>query len=139
MDKQRTKQVVVVSLLVVLVAAGCSAPPDIDVSIEDVSETSTDGSTTFRGTLTALDQYEGKFVIRDVRVEFEDENGNLIQSVSIGDVTETSFSHNISVELEQPPERIMIRTGEIETKATVDIHHLKRNESGGYEYFRTEE
>lgn len=123
-------------VLFLVITAGCSAPKDVDVGIENISETSTNGEILFSGTLNAADQYEGQFVIENIHIVFLDRSGKQIHNETVGTITGTDFSYNVSVRIQQRLERIRIQTGDIKTEARVDIHNLRRNESGGWEYYR---
>lgn len=131
----------VVGLIVVI--AGCSIGPterrpDIDVGIVNVTEETQNGSTNFHGEVAILDSYEGTFRIEDLRVEFRDDSNELMKSVAVGTVRNTSYRQTVSVILATPPEQVLLRASSVETDAEIDAHGLKRNESGVLTDFRQE-
>ena len=124
---------VFVCLLVVL--AGCSGPPSVDVAIEDISERDENGRVVFTGELAVLDDYGGDFLIEDVRVIFESETGDELKLIDIGTIRDTSFRQNVSVTLDEKPSRVVIEAENVNSGADIVFHGLRRNESGGYESF----
>lgn len=125
-------------VLVLVIIAGCSAPQPIDVTIVDISEEQQDGVTTFEGTFTPVDGYQARFIIEDVRILFEADNGRVLHTESVGQVNGTDFSYDLSVRLEEPPQTIRILTGTTKTKANVDVQNLRRNDTGGWEWYYPE-
>lgn len=133
------KREVIIGCCLLTLFSGCigamETSPGIDVGISDVSEQQQNGEVRFNGTLEVLDHYGGEFLINDVRVEFVEESGAVMRTVHVGPIHNTSFQRNISIDLAEPPERVLIQTGKIETRATVGIYGMRRNETGGFEYY----
>lgn len=123
-----------------ILLSGCvlpteTSPPTVDIGITDVSEHRQNNEITFNGTLEILDYYGGDFVIEDVRIEFLGETGEVLRTVRIGAIQNTSFRRQIAANLSRPPGTVRIRTGEIETDASVAIHGLERNGTGGLDSY----
>lgn len=134
-------------LLVIL--AGCPAQGTqyVEVAIEDTSDESINSQVSFTGQFRVYDEPDiAAFEMEDVRVIFEDGSGVELRTVQVGTVSDTGFRQNISVRLDEPPDRVRIKTGSIHfdtgginTEGTVVIYGLERTGNGSYEHFEQEE
>lgn len=130
---------ILVLLCWLVILGGCGgAPGQIDVVIENPSEEQRSDDVVFTGEVTTLGSRVSSLSIENVRIVFEVESGEVMDTASVGTINDTDFRHNISVTLNEPPDRILIETGDVDSDGTVVLQGLRRNETGGYEYFEQE-
>lgn len=130
-------------LLVLL--SGCvvfpteSEPPTVSVTVVNVTEETQNGETKFSGELVALDHYSGRFNIEDIHIVFVNGGGEPLRKLKIGTTRTTSFRKNISTTLPEPSREVLIKTGKTRSGANIDLFFLRRNASGGLEYYLAED
>ncbi len=61
-----------------------------------------------------------------------------MQAVEIGRIPNSSFREGFTVKLDNPPERVVIRVGEVRTDVDVELYGTRRTDSGTYESFLQE-
>lgn len=137
-ERLSRRGVITTCVAVVVGTAGCSTRSVVVVSLKDVREQQNGSNTTINATLAVLNGYQGQFIIEDVRIVFEAANRSVLHTESVGRINGTDFTYNLSVQFEQPPQTIRIRPGPTKTKADVDIQNLRRNETGGWEWYTPE-
>ncbi len=133
------RRVVLITILLVVTSSGCILPTDsripVGVAIENISERPIDGGVRFTGQLTVLDHYGDKFVLHDVRVVFLDNSSDILRTIPVGNIRDTSYTTQVSTNLSERPAVVRIETERIETDADVQIQGLRRNDEGDFTYF----
>jgi hypothetical protein len=109
---------------------------DIDVAIENVSVQEQDRQVRFTGEFAVLDKADrDDFRMVGVQVVFEDERGAKIATVDIGTVREAPSRRNLTMTLDERPQRVLIETESVRADQNIVVYGLNRTGNNQYEHF----